>query len=276
MKKIVLSLVVCTSLLFSQEVELTKAELEAEIAKAKVHIAQLNKKVKKLEAKLPANEKLITHTELGYIKNSGNTNTETFNLELHLKKGWGNHSVTYFFDGQYANDDQVETKNKFTTELEYGYLFTERFSLMYLTGYKQDKFSGFAYQAYTGPGLNYMLVKTTIQNLKLGGYILYSQDSIKRDIPYNSEEIHKYMAYRTALFYDWQIFSNLKFSQDLTYRSEFSDSQNYFAFSKTALSTKITDIISAGISYKVDYVNKPSESKKNTDKTLTANLIIDY
>jgi len=50
----------------------------------------------------------------------------------------------------------------------------------------------------------------------------------------------------------------------------------YFAFSKTALSTKFSDIFSAGISYKVDYSNSPATGKEYTDRTFTANLIIDY
>ena len=50
----------------------------------------------------------------------------------------------------------------------------------------------------------------------------------------------------------------------------------YFSFSKTAIETKISDIFSMGISYKVDYTNLPPSDKEYSDKTFMTSLIIDY
>jgi hypothetical protein len=44
---------------------------------------------------------------------------------------------------------------------------------------------------------------------------------------------------------------------------------------KTTLTSKLSDIFSAGLSYKVDYVNLPSV-QEYADTTFTANAIIDY
>ena len=68
---------------------------------------------------------------------------------------------------------------------------------------------------------------------------------------------------------------NLKFDQELSYRGSFEESKKYFVFSKTAFTSKLSDMFSAGLSYKVDYVNEPGDKEKS-DTTLTANLIIDY
>ncbi len=246
------------------------------------------------EPDLKKDNLLVTHTELGYIQTDGNTKTKTFNLEAKAKKGWGRHVFELLFDGQYASDKDVETKNKYIVELVYDYEFTDRFSLNYLNGYKSDKFSSFNYQAYSGPGAKYKLIVSKAHNLSIDGNLLYSVDDIG-DVDYDSNgdiieypnanntpvsttnegENDSYASYRVKGVYAWQILENLKFDQELSYRSSFKDSNKYFAFSKTAFSSKISDIFSAGISYKVDYVNE-SGDKEKSDTTLTANLIIDY
>jgi putative salt-induced outer membrane protein len=238
---------------------------------------------------------LVTHTELGYIETNGNTKTKTFNLDANAKKAWGRHEGKILFDGQYASDSGVETKNKFLTELNYGYAFDERLSFDYLVGYKSDKFSSFDYQFYTGPGLKYKVIVSEKHNLSVEGSILYALDQYA-DIKYTAAGIeipypnpnhlavatvvngkkNDYASYRVKGVYDYLFTKDTKFTQELTMRGSFEDSQNYFAYSKSALSSKLSDIFSAGISYKADYTHKPAPGKKKTDTTLTLNLIMDY
>ncbi len=246
------------------------------------------------DAEVKNNDALVTHTELGYIQTSGNTDTKTFNLDAKAKKGFGHHKFGFLFDGQYADDDGAETKNKFVTELEYDYEITDRLAFDFLAGYKSDKFSGFAYQAYTGPGAAYKVIVSDNHNLNLEGNILYAMDSYEDVYRYDNGDLVEYpdstagttldelaydddyMAYRIKGVYGWQMLENLKFDQELAYRGSVEDAEKFFVFSKTAFSTKISDIFSAGISYKIDYINQPAEGKESTDTTLTANLIIDY
>mgnify|MGYP002266764344 CR=1 FL=1 len=109
------------------------------------------------------------------------------------------------------------------------------------------------------------------QELRIDGNILYSEDQLK-----NPVSTENYTSFRTKGVYEWQIFDNLKFNQELSYRAEIEDAKNYFVFSKTAFSSKLSDMFSFGISYKVDYINTPPEATGHSDKTLTANLIVDY
>lgn len=238
---------------------------------------------------------LKTHTELGYVSTSGNTDTEAFSLDLNAKKEWTKHIATLDLDGQYATDKGVETKNKYLIELQYDYKFTERFSFNYLLGYKSDKFSGFTYQFYTGPGAKYKAIHTKTHKLSLDGNILYAKDRYadvwvdasgnKVSYPYDPDTrasiktpaySNNYTSYRAKGVYTWQIIESLKFLQELSFRGSFEQSNNYFIDSKTAFTNKISDIFSAGISYKIDYVNLPAEGKKKTDTTFAFNLIIDY
>lgn len=240
---------------------------------------------------------LVTHTELGYIKTDGNTDTETFNLDFKADKSWSEHSATLMVDAQYATNDSVETKNKVTAELSYGYSFTPQFSLNYLLGYKDDKFSGFTYRLYTGPGVKYTALQSDTQKLSFEANLLYAEDKTDA-INYTAtgeqishpnpdglvadpsqriaSDTDSYTSYRAKLVYEQQLLENLSFFQDASYRSSLDDTDNYIVLSKTALTSKISDILSAGMSYKVDYTNLPAAGKEKTDTTFTFNLIIDY
>jgi putative salt-induced outer membrane protein len=219
---------------------------------------------------------IVTHTELGYIQTEGNTQTKTFNLDANAKKAWDKHAAALKVEGQYGsvgdtNGDDVEVKNKYIIEANYDYKFSKALAFNYLAGYKSDRYAGFAYQAYTGPGLKYQAVKNEKHDLALDGSILYSSDRTYQA----PRDTNNYSGYRAQLIYGWQMLENLKFTQEASYRSSFEDGENFFVYSKTAFAAKISDIFSAGVSYKVDYVNQPLAAK-TTDSTLTFNLIMDY
>jgi len=240
---------------------------------------------------------LVTHTELGYIKTDGNTETETFNLDFKADKSWSAHNVALLVDAQYATNDSIETKNRVTAELNYGYAFAKNFAFDYLIGYKDDKFSGFTYRFYTGPGMKYKALESETQTLDFEANILYAEDKTD-SINYTAtgDQINypnpdglladpaqrvasttdSYTSYRLKMVYETQILENLKFLQNASYRSSFEDAKNYVVFSKTALTSKLTDILSAGLSYKIDYTNLAALGKDRTDTTFTFNLIIDY
>ena len=247
------------------------------------------------QAKERTEKPFKTHTELGYVSTNGNTNTDAFSLDFNAKKEWKHHTLSLDADGQYATDEDVETKNKYLVEGQYEYKFSERFSFDYLLGYKSDKFSGYTYQFYTGPGAKYKLIKNDTHELTLDGNILYAKDRFdtvwlngageETAYPYAPGDqitvktpayTDSYTAYRVKGVYAWQILENLKFLQELSFRGSFEDSTNYFINSNTAFTNKISDVLSAGISYKVDYANKPADGKVETDTTFAFNLIIDY
>ena len=148
---------------------------------------------------------------------------------------------------------------------------------------------------YTGPGARYKYIVSDLQNLTIDGNILYARDNYEDSyqlangsirqypdpIPASAIRVrdayqNDYMAFRVKGAYDRQLMENLKFDQEITYRSSFEEVGNFFVFTKTALSSKITDMLSAGISYKIDYINEPANGKDPTDTTFTANLILDY
>jgi putative salt-induced outer membrane protein len=216
----------------------------------------------------------ISHAELGYVNTSGNTDTETFGFDGSIKKGWGKHGATLKADASYGKDGDRTTKKKAFAELSYDYALTKRLAFNYVLGYKYDAFSAFDYQAYTGPGLKYKAIIEENQTLDLTASLLYSLDN--NNAP-GSSDSDSYSAYKLEAEYMYAFSKNVKFTQDLSYRASFEESEKYFVFSKTALTTKVSDMFSAGISYKVDYTNEANIlNKEYSDKTLLITLILDY
>lgn len=212
----------------------------------------------------------MTHTELSYINTSGNTNASSFALEFKGKKQYARYALRADLFANYAEDNGIESKNQWGTELNYDRELTKRLALNYLVGYKDDQFSGFDYQFYTGPGLVHKTIVSDHHNLTTQGNILYAVDAIE------TGEKHEYAGFKAGLNYEWKIQDNLKFLEDASIRMDLSDLNNYFLYSKTALQSKINSSLSMGVSYKVDYTNEPVAGKTATDKTLMVSLIIDY
>lgn len=238
---------------------------------------------------------LKTHTELSFVQTQGNTDTNAFSLDFAGEKAWNKHSLKLDLDVLYGTDKGIETKNKIISELNYDYQFADHFAFNYLSGYKNDKFSGFEYQFYTGPGIKYIVLDSASHKLDFQANVLYNLDeTMDQYFDANGDEItypysdgtagatkvdgesRDYSGFSAKANYAWQIMENLKFVQEASYRSDFENSEEYFAFSKTAVEAKISDMFSMGVSYKIDYTNIPPSGKEYSDRTFMTSLIIDY
>ncbi len=218
-----------------------------------------------------ADDPLKTHTELSLVDSTGNTESTSFAFEFKANKNYGKHEWRGEANAYYTSENGDSTKNKWLIEVNYDYLFSDKLSFNYLAGYKVDKFSGFNYQFYTGPGLGYKWIESDAHKLFVQANALYSMDDVE-----GVDGTNDYFAAGAGLNYEWQILENLKFKQDFKIRAEVDDMDNYFFYSKTAIESKISDIFSMGVSYAIDHAGTPAEGKEATDRTLLASLIIDY
>lgn len=213
---------------------------------------------------------LVTHAEFGYLNTKGNTNTTSLSFDGNAKKAWDANQFRLHADMYKSTDSGKTSKDKWSVELNYDRLLDETYSFNYVIGYKEDQFSGFDYQFYTGPGMNAKLINTTEHKLGIYGNILYAVDKPVVGDAYD------YIGARVGGLYQWQIRDNLKFIQDLGYRTSLEDLDQFFINSKTAIEAKISDNFSMGIAYKIDYVNTPPAGFKDTDTALLASLIMDF
>jgi len=214
---------------------------------------------------------LKTHTELSLVDTSGNTDTTSLAFEFKADKSWSDHALKLNANAYYSEDSGEESKNKFSVELNYNYPSTSIWAFDYQLGYKEDKFSTYESQLYTGPGVKYKAIENDKRTLDLYANVLYASDKLQ-----DADESDDYMAYKIALDYSCLVLENLTFKQEANWRGSFEESDVYFIYSKTALESKISDIFSMGLSYKVDYANLPLAGTERSDRTMMASLIIDY
>lgn len=212
----------------------------------------------------------VAKTELGYIRTDGNTNTEAFNFDSKAKRKWEWHSLNLEMDAQVARSNHSQTASRVAGELNYDYEYSDDFSYGYLAGYKRDKFSGYDYQFYTGPDVKYKAIHSDKENLSLELALLYAQE--KLEVGGGDE----YVGYRLRGVYDRKLLDTLKFEEDFSFRNSFEDFQNYFIVSKTSLVNRLTDVISAGLTYRVDHSNIVPNGREKTDATFMVNLILNY
>ncbi|MDD2781832.1 DUF481 domain-containing protein [Sulfuricurvum sp.] len=213
---------------------------------------------------------IITHSEFSYINTKGNTNTTSLAFEGAAKKQWDKNIFRLNANMYKSTDSGKTSKDKWSSEFNYDYQICPRTSLNYLIGYKEDRFSGFDYQFYSGPGMGVKVIDSPAHNLDVQANILYGEDKPEY-LPRDS-----YFSSKLGAIYHWQIQENLKFIQEATYRINLEDTQQNFFYSKTAIENKINSTLSMGVSYKIDYVNTPPPPSVRTDRTFLVSLIIDY
>jgi len=232
--------------------------------------------------------KVATHAELSYANTGGNTESQNLAGNLKINIPIPDHEIRFVGNVLYANNDNFDvngsyvdtttTKNRWDAELNYDYNFNEVVAFNYIAGAKGDKFSSFVYQAYTGPGAILTAVKNDSHNLKFQGNVLWIWDEYRQPYQVDSNDtLHEYAGYQVSMDYTFQITETTKFMQYAMYRSEFEDTTNYFAKSKTALESKMSDIFSLGLSYTIDYTNhKAATVPSHTDSVFLASLIADF
>jgi len=212
------------------------------------------------------------HMELSYVNTMGNTINKTTVVKLDAaREGEVNR---YYIKGNVLNveDNDEETQNKWSVDARRERIFNERFFWFLSAGYMEDKFSGYDYRTYVGPGLGYDLITTDRHRLKSLLSSLYHYDR------YDSTG-HKdsYVSPKAQMDYKWQIKENLRFKQIMEYLFSFEQSKKYFIASESSLSVKVYKHISLGVSYTLSYQNlKPEDVEKHTDATFLTSLIIDF
>jgi putative salt-induced outer membrane protein len=211
-----------------------------------------------------------THTEFSYIHTKGNTDTKSLGLDFKGEKRIEPHRFVLDADAFYAEDNGEETKNYILVEGNYFYRLSDRTELNYLIGYKDDKFGGYDYQFYTGPGLYHRLFEDETQTLFIGANLLYAIDE------YENGENEDYFSGRADMDYEYRFNENVKFVEEADYHVRFDDTDTWFFNSKSSIYSKMSDALSLGISYKINYQNNPPADKKKTDTALLVSLVVDW
>ena len=209
------------------------------------------------------------HLELSYVQTSGNTNTTTFSSKLEGTTSF-NDTESLKLKGSilYSESDENISANKYNVELDYNHMINKKLYSYMGINYIKDQLSDYDYRLNIGPGLGYKLLEDEIQTIDIQGGLDYAYDK------YNNGLKDNYLAGRTELNYKYTFSQSIEFKQMLSYLVSFEDGEKYFAVSDSAIGVKMTQNLSLGVSYNIDYTNK-TEKEKLATKFLTS-LIIDF
>ncbi len=224
------------------------------------------------DAAKPAQSPWHLRSEVSYVRTSGNTRTETFagKLDASLQK----RIHKFFVMGQYlyGRNRGREDSNKLALDGRWEAALNERFSGIVSLGYGRDKFSGFRYRLFLGPGLGYFLVKEARRTLQLSLALncAYDRFSVgeRRDL--------RSLTGKALAKFDWQALDNLKLLQNLGHVVSFGEAGRYFVESETGLEARINKTFSVGFSYRLNHQNRPPAPEiRKTDTTFLTTLILD-
>ncbi|MBY0540366.1 MAG: DUF481 domain-containing protein [Campylobacterales bacterium] len=209
------------------------------------------------------------HLELSYVQTSGNTNTTTFSSKL---QGIAALSDTESIKAKgsilYSESDENTSANKYNVELDYNHMINKKLYSYMGINYIKDELSDYDYRLNSGPGLGYKFLEDETQTVDIQGGLDYAYDR------YTNGLKDDYLAGKTELNYKYRFSKSVEFKQMLSYLASFEDSEKYFAISDSAIGVKMTQNLSLGVSYNMDYTNKTEKEKLDT-KFLTS-LIVDF
>ena len=209
------------------------------------------------------------HLELSYVQTSGNSNTSTFSTKLEASTALDDRSsVKAKGNILYSESNNESSANKYDIELDYNYMLNQKAYAYFGVNYLKDQFSDYDYRLNAGPGLGYKLLDNKEQTIDLQGGLDYARDLYSNGIK------DEYVASRAEINYRYKINDNLKFKQMFNYLVSLENNDKYFMASDTSLSVKMTDNLSLGVSYRIDYVNETTKEK--SDKKLLTSLIVDF
>lgn len=213
-----------------------------------------------------------SRVELSFVDTTGNTDTQTFSgkVDVQKRKGLSN----YFFTGRflYGVESGDVTSSKFVSETGWEYTVTERLFSTLAIGYLRDKFSGYDYRVYGGPGIGYTFIKS--DNRVVEGFIssIYYYDRFFRA----GGDFDAYPTAKVRLKCEWKLNTNLKIKEIIDYFISFQDKDKYFIDYDSSIEVRINQSLSLGMTYIINYQNLlPSPDVRHTDTTFLTTLIID-
>lgn len=223
-------------------------------------------------APVPAPSPWKLRSEISFVKTSGNTDTETFAGKVEAAWVCCVHKIDLKGQYIYGQNSGGESSNRLALDGRCEAALNGRFSGIVTLGYGRDKFSGYRFRVFVGPGLGYYLVRDGKRSLQLSLGLNYSHDRFSVG---ESEQLRS-LTGRSLVKFEWRPLGNFRLVENLGHLLSFGEAGRYFVDSETAIETRINKTLSIGVSYKINYQNRPPAAEiRRTDTTFLTALIID-
>jgi len=215
--------------------------------------------------------------ELGGFNATGNSSETGLTAALALTRDgidW-RHKLTGRADFRRAGGET--TREQFFAAYEPNYKISDRLFVYGLAQYERDRFQGFSARYAVSGGLGYQIIDTeTLQlSAKVGPAYRVTQ--------FTNGEDESRIAGLAGLDFDWDISDRLKLTHDTNAVAEtggsatlITDANNTSINLVTGVNAKVSDRVSARISYAIEYDSNPPDGADGTDTLSRFTLTYDF
>lgn len=207
--------------------------------------------------------------EVGYVKTSGNTETESLNTKASAETDreiW-RHKIN--LEALKSSDHGTTTAERYAVNGQSDYKLKGKRNFFFIfLGYEDDKFSGYEYQLTEAIGYGRRVLDEPTMKLDLEIGPGARQRKVEAT---NKTEGEKLV--RGAAKYAWDISETSKFTEDLS--TEVGEDVT-ITKSVTALSAKINSSLATKITYTVKNTSKVPPGIKKTDTEMAVTLVYGF
>lgn len=205
--------------------------------------------------------------ELGYLKTTGNTETESLHFKgkiVNERKKWKHTATLEVTD---KSDRDIQTAKRWYVTGKSDYSLNDVSYLFISLTYEDDRFSGYDYQATGTFGYGHHVIKREDMKLDLEAGVGTRQSKLVTGES-NSEGIVK-----GALDFDWKLSNSSTFLQFLSVEA---GEDNTISRSVTALKMQIIGRLAAKLSYTVKHSTDVPPGVEKTDTESVITLVYDF
>lgn len=205
--------------------------------------------------------------ELGAFQSGGNTTSVGVTAGVALAKDSERWRLKFRALADYQRTNGATVREQGVVSLEPNYKFSDRLYVYGLAQYERDRFQGFSSRYTLSGGLGYQVIKNDAMQLDVKAGPAWRKTSFVGGGSDSS------VAALAAANYIWKISPAISFNQDL---SGYFQSGNSSYNSLSAFNAKLSDKLTARLSYQIDHETNPPLGLKKTDTLSRATLIFGF
>lgn len=204
------------------------------------------------------------NVELGYVKTSGNTETQTLNAKAKVEAHYSKWRQTLQLEALNSSDKDVTTAERYLASLKTDYRFSKLDYAFGLLNYENDRFSGYDFRTSVTVGYGRRVIDTEPLWLELEGGPgwRYSKP--------NDDDGQDEAVLRLAGNLGWQLSQSALFEQDLS--TEIGEDVT-ISRSVSALSLQIIGSLAMKLAYSYRYTSEVPVGIEKQDTETSVTLV---
>jgi len=203
--------------------------------------------------------------ELGGSFASGNSENEAVNATLELKGAYGKWAHTFGFAGNYGNDGEDTTAQRWELRGQTQYEFSDRAYGFGAARYEDDRFSAYDYQASLSGGLGYKIIDSDRTKFWVQGGPGYRYAELR-----DTGESEDGLIFRGDLGFDHQLTETTKIVERFLVEA---GSDNTYLQNDIGLEVSINGALALRLGYQVRHNTDVEPGTEKTDTLTTIGLI---